>query len=193
MDKGESEKAKMFAGEHYNAHSKEMVEIRTKVKKTLHKLNVTEYYTDKFQDVTNELFPNSAKNLHVEPPFYCDYGDHIYAGDKVFINFGAVILDGAKVTIGAHTMIAPGVHIYTAQHPLEADERDKWEDCKPVTIGERCWIGGHATICPGVTIGDRTVIGAGSVVTKDIPADSLAVGNPARVIRKLNETKEKQV
>ncbi|WP_321478829.1 sugar O-acetyltransferase [uncultured Bacteroides sp.] len=189
MDKEKTEKQKMFDGEHYNAHSQEMISIRTKVKKILHKLNVTEYYTDKFESVINELCPNSAKNLHIEPPFYCDYGDHIYAGDKVFINFGAVILDGAKVTIGAHTMIAPGVHIYTAQHPLEADERDKWEDCKPVSIGERCWIGGHSTICPGVTIGDRAVIGAGSVVTKDIPADSLAVGNPARVIRKLNEKK----
>jgi maltose O-acetyltransferase len=191
MNKVETEKERMFAGKPYNAHSDEMVAIRIRTKRILHKLNVTEYYTDKFQDVIRELCPNTAKNFHVEPPFHCDYGDHIYAGDNVFINFGAVILDGAKVTIGAHTMIAPGVHIYTAQHPLDADERDKWEDCKPVTIGERCWIGGHATICPGVTIGDRTVIGAGSVVTKDIPADCLAVGNPARVIRKLNQQKEK--
>lgn len=106
---------------------------------------------------------------------------------EFFINFGAVILDGAKVTIGRKTLIAPGVHIYTAQHPLDADERDAYENCLPVTIGERCWIGGHATICPGVTIGDRCVIGAGSVVTHDIPADSLAVGNPAKVIRKLNQ------
>lgn len=191
MNKVETEKERMFAGKPYNAHSDEMVAIRIRTKRILHKLNVTEYYTDKFQDVIRELCPNAAKNFHVEPPFHCDYGDHIYAGDNVFINFGAVILDGAKVTIGAHTMIAPGVHIYTAQHPLDADERDKWEDCKPVTIGERCWIGGHATICPGVTIGDRTVIGSGSVVTKDIPADCLAVGNPARVIRKLNQQKEK--
>mgnify|MGYP003536430680 FL=1 len=191
MNKVETEKERMFAGKPYNAHSDEMVAIRIRTKRILHKLNVTEYYTDKFQDVIRELCPNTAKNFHVEPPFHCDYGDHIYAGDNVFINFGAVILDVAKVTIGAHTMIAPGVHIYTAQHPLDADERDKWEDCKPVTIGERCWIGGHATICPGVTIGDRTVIGAGSVVTKDIPADCLAVGNPARVIRKLNQQKEK--
>ncbi len=191
MNKVETEKERMFAGKPYNAHSDEMVAIRIRTKRILHKLNVTEYYTDKFQDVIRELCPNTAKNFHVEPPFHCDYGDHIYAGDNVFINFGAVILDGAKVTIGAHTMIAPGVHIYTAQHPLDADERDQWEDCKPGTIGERCWIGGHATICPGVTIGDRTVIGAGSVVTKDIPADCLAVGNPARVIRKLNQQKEK--
>ncbi len=185
-----TQKEKMFDGEPYDAHSDEMIAIRTKVKRILHRLNVTEYYTENFKAVLNELCPNSAKNIHFEPPFYCDYGDHIYAGEKVFINFGGVILDGAKVTIGAHTMLAPGVHIYTARHPLDADERDTWEDCRPVTIGERCWIGGHVTICPGVTIGDRCVIGAGSVVVKDIPADSLAVGNPARVIRKLNGTED---
>jgi len=184
-----TQKEKMFNGEPYDAHNEEMIAIRKKVKHILHRLNVTEYYSDNFQQVMNELCPNSAKNVHLEPPFYCDYGDHIYAGEKVFINFGAVILDGAKVTIGSHTMIAPGVHIYTSRHPLDASERDKWVDCRPVTIGERCWIGGHVTICPGVTIGDRCVIGAGSVVVKDIPEDSLAVGNPARVIRKLNEAK----
>lgn len=187
--RGITEEEKMMAGKPYNAHSPEMYAHRTNVKRILHKLNVTEYYTDKFQDVINELCPNSAKDLHLEPPFYCDYGKHIYAAENVFINFGAVILDGAKVTIGANTLIAPGVHIYTAQHPLDAAERAVWEDCKPVTIGEQCWIGGHATICPGVTIGNRSVIGAGSVVTKDIPDDCLAVGNPARVIRKLNQTK----
>lgn len=181
-----TEKEKMFAGEPYHALSDEMIAIRTRVKRMLHQLNVTEYYTNKFQDVINELCPNSAKNIHLEPPFYCDYGENIYAGDDVFINFGAVILDGAKVTIGKKTLIAPGVHIYTARHPLNIEDRRMWEDCRPVTIGEECWIGGHATICPGVTIGDRSVIGAGSVVTKDIPADSLAVGNPARMIRKLN-------
>ena len=182
-----TEKEKMMAGGPYDAHCKEMIDIRAKIKRILHKLNVTEYYTDKFQDAINELCPNSAKNLHLEPPFYCDYGENIYAGDEVFINFGAVILDGAKVKIGRKTLIAPGVHIYTARHPLNIEERRFWEDCLPVTIGEECWIGGHATICPGVTIGDRAVIGAGAVVTKDIPADTLAVGNPAKVIKELNK------
>lgn len=181
-----SEKEKMFRGERYNAHTPEMYEVRTRVKRLLHKLNVTEYYTENFQGVINELCPNSAKNLHLEPPFHCDYGDHIYAGENVFINFDAVILDGAKVTIGANTLIAPGLHLYTARHPLDIEDRREWEDCAPVTIGEECWIGGRVTICPGVTIGDRCVIGAGAVVTKDIPADSLAIGNPAKVIRKLN-------
>jgi maltose O-acetyltransferase len=182
-----TEKEKMMAGEPYDAHNAEMIAIRTKIKHILHKLNVTEYYTDQFQSVINELCPNSATNIHLEPPFHCDYGDNIYAAEGVFINFGAVILDGAKVTIGRKTLIAPGVHIYTARHPLNIEERRLWEDCRPVTIGEECWIGGHVTICPGVTIGDRAVIGAGSVVTRDVPADTLALGNPARVVKKLNE------
>ncbi|MFT3739169.1 MAG: sugar O-acetyltransferase [Breznakibacter sp.] len=181
-----TEKEKMVLGEPYNAHTEEMYEIRKKVKRILHKLNVTEYYTDNFQSIINELCPNSAKNLHLEPPFYCDYGDLIYAEENVFVNFGAVFLDGGTIKIGANTLIAPGVHIYTAQHPLDAAERKEWEDCKPVVIGKDCWIGGHATILPGVTIGHRVVIGAGSLVNKDIPDDSLAVGNPVRVVRKLN-------
>lgn len=184
-----TEKEKMAAGERYWAHGEEMIGHRAKIKPILHKLNVTEYYTDKFQDVINELCPNSAKNLHLEPPFFCDYGEFIYAEENVFINTGAVILDGGTVKIGANTLIAPGVHIYTAGHPLDVQDRKQWEACKPVVIGKDCWIGGHSTICPGVTIGDRSVIGAGAVVTKDIPADSLAVGNPARVVKKLNQSK----
>ncbi|MDE2164097.1 MAG: sugar O-acetyltransferase [Alphaproteobacteria bacterium] len=185
-----SEEEKMLAGEPYDAHGVEMIAIRRKVKRILHRFNISEYHGENFQSIINELCPNSAKDLYLEPPFYCDYGIHIHAGEKVFINFGCVILDGGKVTIGANTRIAPGVHIYTAQHPLEAAERLVWEDCRPVAIGENCWIGGHVTICPGVTIGDRCVIGAGAVVVKDIPPDTLAVGNPATVIRKLNQGKD---
>lgn len=177
---------RMKTGLLYNAHTPEMYAYRAEVKKKLHQLNVTEYYTEKMPEITRSLFPNSAPDFFVEPPFYCDYGDGIYADEGVFVNFGVVILDEAKVTIGKKTLIAPGVHIYTAQHPLDAAEREVYENCLPVTIGERCWIGGHATICPGVTIGNRCVIGAGSVVIRDIPDDSLAVGNPAKVIRKLN-------
>ena len=182
-----TEKQKMFEGLPYDAHTPEMIAIRKKTKHLLHKLNVTEYYTENFQKTINELCPNAASDLHLEPPFYCDYGDHIFAGEGVFINFGATILDGAKVTIGKKTLIAPGLHIYTARHPLEIKERREWEDCAPVSIGEECWIGGRVTICPGVTIGDRAVIGAGSLVTKDIPADTLAVGSPAKVVKKLNQ------
>ena len=181
-----TEKEKMMAGEPYDAHCQEMIDIRKTIKHILHRLNVTEYYTDNMQNVMNELCPNSASDIHLEPPFYCDYGENIFAEEGVFINFGAVILDGAPVRVGRKTLIAPGVHIYTARHPVEIKDRRVWEDCAPVTIGEECWIGGQVTICPGVTIGDRAVIGAGSVVTKDIPADTLAVGNPARIVRKIN-------
>lgn len=184
--------ALMRSGQHYDSHTPEMREYRDDVKKKLHRLNVTEYHTDKMQEIIRSLCPNSAPDLYLEPPFYCDYGEGIYADEGVFINFGAVILDGAKVTIGRNTLIAPGVHIYTAEHPLDADERDEWEDCRPVTIGERCWIGGHATICPGVTIGDRCVIAAGAVVAGDIPSDSLAAGVPARVIRDLSKSKYRE-
>ena len=184
-----TEEEKMLAGEHYDAHCPEMIAVRKKVKRILHRLNVTEYHADTMQEIINELCPNSAGDLYLEPPFHCDYGVHIHAAEHVFVNFGCVILDGGKVTIGAYTLIAPGVHIYTARHPLELEDRKVWEDCRPVVIGERCWIGGHATICPGVTIGDRSVIGAGAVVVKDIPPDCLAVGNPAKVIRKLNREK----
>lgn len=185
-----TEEEKMLAGEPYDAHCKEMLDIRMRTKKILHRLNVTEAYSDHQQSIINEICPNSARDLYIEPPFHCDYGRYIYAEERVFINFGAVILDGGTVKIGAGTLIAPGVHIYTAQHPLEVADRRVWENCRPVVIGKECWIGGHVTICPGVTIGDRTVIGAGAVVTHDIPADSLAVGNPARVVRQLNLPKE---
>ncbi len=177
---------RMRNGEPYVADSPEICALRGEVKKLLRKLNITEYYTESMQDIVRELLPNSSKDIHIEPPFYCDYGNYIYADEGVFINYDCIILDGGGVYIGKRTLIAPGVHIFTAHHPLNADDRDVWEIATPVRIGERCWIGGDVTICPGVTIGDRSVIGAGSVVVNDIPADSLAVGNPAKVIKTLN-------
>lgn len=177
---------KMRAGLPYDAHTPEMYAYRDEVKKLLRRLNITEYHEDTMASITRELLPNSAPDVYVEPPFYCDYGSLMFIEEGVFINFGCTVLDGGGVHIGRGTLIAPSVNIFTAGHPLNADERDEWEYCKPVRIGERCWIGGGVTICPGVTIGDRAVIGAGAVVVKDIPSDCLAVGNPARVIRKLN-------
>jgi len=184
-----SEHDKMLAGEPFDAHGVELIGVRNKVKKILHRLNVTEYHADTMQAVIAELCPNAAADLYLEPPFHCDYGDLIRAGEGVFVNFGCVFLDGGGITIGKKTLIAPGVHIYTARHPLDVEERKLWEDVAPVVIGEYCWIGGHVTILPGVTIGDRSVIGAGAVVTKDVPPDSLAQGNPARVVKWLNGVK----
>ena len=181
---------KMQAGERYDAHTPEMYEYRDEVKKLLRRLNITEYHEPTMAAITRELLCNAADDVYVEPPFLCDYGNLIFAEEGVWINFGCTILDGGGVYIGRKTLIAPNVSIYTATHPLDADERDEWEYCKAVHIGERCWIGGGVTICPGVTIGDRSVIGAGAVVADDIPADSLAVGCPAKVIRKLNGKKQ---
>lgn len=177
---------KMQAGEPYDAHTPEMYAYRNEVKKLLRRLNITEYHEDSMDSILRELLPNAAKDVFFEPPFYCDYGNLIYADEGVWVNFGCTILDGGGVYIGKKTLIAPNVSIFTAGHPLNADERDKWEYCKPVHIGERCWIGGNVTICPGVNIGNRCVIGAGSVVVKDIPDDCMAAGNPARVIKKIN-------
>ena len=185
----QDELKRMMSGKPYDAHTPEMYAWRDEVKKLLRRLNITEYHDDTMSAITRELLPNSAPDVYVEPPFYCDYGNLIYAGEGVFINFGCTILDGGGVYIGKGTLIAPGVEIYTAEHPVKAAERDEWENCRPVHIGERCWIGGHSTIRPGVTIGDRTVIGAGSVVVRDIPSDCVAVGNPCRVIKHIPDNK----
>ena len=119
----------------------------------------------------------------MQPPFYCDYGSNIHLGQRVFFNFNCVVLDVCPVRIGDFTLFGPSVQIYTATHPLDATLRRTQEYGKPVTIGSDVWVGGAAVICPGVTIGARSVIGAGSVVTRDIPEEVFAAGNPCRVIR----------
>ncbi|RZK39145.1 MAG: sugar O-acetyltransferase [Pedobacter sp.] len=181
-----SEKEKMLAGEHYLAGDEQLVNDRLKAKKLLKKLNVDEYvFTENAKTILTELIPNAGKNLYIEPPFHCDYGYNISCGENVYFNVNCVVLDVMEVTIGDNVFFAPAVQIYTATHPIDAIERRTTEFAKPVVIGNDCWIGGGTVICPGVTIGNRCVIGAGAVVTKDIPDDSLAVGNPARVIRKI--------
>ena len=178
----------MFSGELYFCKDKELVQDRIKAKKILHKINVTEYWVNKStRKLIAELLPNSKNVVHIEPPFHCDYGYNIECGENVFFNVNCVVLDSMKVKIGSNVMFGPGVHIYTAMHPLEKNERKIAENAKPVTIGDDCWIGGQSVICPGVTIGSGSVIGAGAVVTKNVPENCLAVGNPAKVIRKLNE------
>jgi maltose O-acetyltransferase len=121
----------------------------------------------------------------MQPPFYCDYGSNIFLGTRVFFNFNCVVLDVCAVRIGDYTLFGPSVQIYTAMHPLDAELRRRHEFAKPVTIGDDVWVGGAAVICPGVTIGSKAVIGAGSVVTRDIPENVFAAGNPCRVIRTL--------
>ncbi|RYZ22021.1 MAG: sugar O-acetyltransferase, partial [Chitinophagaceae bacterium] len=136
--------------------------------------------------VLHELLPHAPLDLQIQAPFYCDYGTNISIGENVFFNFNCVVLDVAPVRIGNRTLIGPAVQIYTATHPMDAATRALGlEAGAPVTIGDDVWIGGGAIILPGVTIGDRSVIGAGSVVTKDVPPDVFAAGNPCRVVRAL--------
>jgi len=182
-----TEKEKMLAGEYYLANDETLVRERLECKKLLKKLNVDEYLmNDNAKTILAKLIPNAPESLYIEPPFNCDYGYNITCGENVYFNVNCVVLDVMSVTLGNNVFCGPHVQIYTATHPLDAEQRRVKENAKPVTIGDDCWIGGGSVICPGVTIGNRCVIGAGSVVTKDIPDDSLAVGNPAKVIRKLN-------
>jgi len=181
-----TEKEKMLSGELYLAGDSELLKERRNAKRLLRKLNVTEFLVTKpAKKILAELIPNASKNLYIEPPFHCDYGYNIHCGDNVYFNVNCVVLDTMKINIGANVLIGPGVHIYAASHPLDATTRRTLENSKPVTIGDDCWIGGGAIICPGVSIGKGCVIGAGSVVTKDIPDFSMAAGNPARIKRKL--------
>jgi maltose O-acetyltransferase len=181
----ESEKEKMMSGMLYSSNDPQLVEERLKAKKQLHFLNVTEYaVTDQAKAIINDLIPNAPDSLYIEPPFHCDYGYNIFCGENVYFNVNCVVLDVMKVTIGSNVFFGPGVHIYTATHPLDFKSRRSHEFGKTVIIGDDCWIGGGAMIMPGVTIGNRCVIGAGSVVTKDIPDDTIVAGNPARPIKK---------
>ena len=154
-------------------------------KKLLARMRKLSTYDEAYRGLLEDLIPGIPETSVVCPPFHCDHGDGIRLGEHVFVNANCTFLDGGYITIGAHTLVGPCVQIYTPQHPMDyIERRTPKEYAYPVTIGEDCWIGGGAVICPGVTIGDRCIIGAGSVVTKNIPDDSVAVGNPAKVIRK---------
>lgn len=184
-----TEKEKMLSGELYNASDDALSKERLKARLLIKELNDSkENESSKRAEIIKRLIPESGDNLWLQPPFYCDYGTNIKIGDSVFFNFNCVVLDVAQVIIGHRTKFGPNVQIYTATHPIDYKERATGlESGKSITIGEDVWIGGGAIICPGVTIGDRTVIGSGSVVTKDIPSDMFAAGNPCKVIRELEQ------
>lgn len=182
-----TEKQKMLAGELYDALDQALSDERTRARILLKKLNdLSEDRVKEREQILKDLIPGAGEGLWLQPPFYCDYGSNIKLGEKVFFNFNCVVLDVMQVKIGSRTLIGPGVQIYTATHPIDHKERASGlEFAKAVTIGEDVWIGGAAIICPGVTIGDRSIIGAGSVVTKNILSDVIAAGNPCKVIRKI--------
>lgn len=182
-----TEREKMLAGMTYDAFDDDLKEARIRAKLLCRKFN--DLFPDEVEkrtELLKELLGKTGKNIWVEQPFLCDYGDNIEVGDNFYANYNLVVLDCAKVTIGDNAFIAPNVGIYTAAHPIVAEQRNSgMEFAAPITIGNNVWIGGGTQICPGVTIGDNTVIGAGSVVTKDIPANVVAAGVPCRVLRKI--------
>ena len=139
-------------------------------------------------DLLKQLFKTVGENIYIEPSFHCDYGSNISVGNNFYANYDCIILDVCDVSIGNNVFLAPRVSIFTAGHPIDADVRNELlEFGKPVTIGNSVWIGGNTVINPGVTIGNNVVIGSGSVVTKDIPDNVIAVGNPCRVLREITE------
>lgn len=182
-----TEKEKMIKGQMYDPLDEVLVADRMRTRLLIQELNVSrEDEPEIRRAILQQLLPEAAADLWLQPPFYCDYGYNLYISERVFFNFNCVVLDVAPVHIGSRTMFGPNVQIYTATHPLDHAERSSGlEYARPINIGDDVWVGGSAVICPGVTIGDRAVIGAGSVVTKDIPADVFAAGNPCKVIRQI--------
>lgn len=177
-----TEKEKMLSGELYSAGDKHLVSEREFAKTLLKEINVNEYVlTKRARIILKQLIPNAPESLYIEPPFHCDYGYNIFCGENVYFNVSCTVLDVCKVEIGSNVLFGPGVHIYTATHPRDYMERRSFESGQPVTIGDDCWIGGYAIILPGVTIGQRCIIGAGAVVTKNVPDDSIILGNPGKV------------
>lgn len=185
-----TEKEKCRLGLLYDAnYDTEILADRERAKELLYDYNrLRPSQQGERTQLLKQLLGKTGNNLIIEPPFACDYGYNIEVGENFYANVNLVILDGAKVSIGDSAFIAPNVGIYTAGHPLDVEQRNRGlEYALPVTIGHNVWIGVGVSILPGVTIGDNTVIGAGSVVTKDIPSNVLAVGNPCRVIKDIKQ------
>ena len=183
----QSDKRKMLAGELYRASSGELTLERRRAQMMLARYNaVTDGAPDLLLSLLREFMGSVGDGTVIMPQFTCDYGYNIRLGRNVFINYHCIFLDCAPIDIGNDVQLGPAVQLYTAQHPLEADvRRSGLESAQPIRIGNDVWIGGGAVILPGVTIGDRSVVGAGSVVVRSLPADCVAVGNPARVVRTL--------
>jgi maltose O-acetyltransferase len=183
-----SEREKMLAGELYDPLDPDLVAGRERARDLCQTLNGTrESQQQERRTILRNLFGGGGDTVWMQPPFYCDYGSNIYLGTRVFFNFNCVVLDVCEVRIGDYTLFGPGVQILTPMHPLNARLRREREFAKPVEIGSDVWIGGGALILAGVRIGSRTVIGAGSVVTRDVPDAVFAAGNPCRVIRDVLE------
>ncbi|WP_062212098.1 sugar O-acetyltransferase [Streptomyces sp. NBRC 109706] len=180
---------RMLAGDLYIADDPEILRAQQRAVRLAAEYQAA-YATDieGAQPIIRELIGDLGAEAHIRPPLFVDYGTYVSVGDRTFINYNFTALDVARITIGQDCQIGPQVQLLTPTHPLEpGPRRDKLEAAKPITIGDNVWLGGGVIVLPGVTIGDNSVIGAGSVVTRDIPADVLALGNPAKVIRPLQD------
>src|SRR6186713_1493372 len=183
-----TEREKMLAGRMYDPFDAELVAGRERARDLCLDLNATrESQPDERRRILRELFGAGGDSVWMQPPFYCDYGANIELGERVFFNFNCIVLDVCRIRIGDFTLFGPAVQIYTPLHPLSAEQRRREEYGKPIDIGSDVWVGGGAIILAGVSIGSRAVIGAGSVVTRDVPEAVFAAGNPCRVIRTIDE------
>lgn len=185
----ETEKQKMLAGKAYQAGDATLSKERLKAREVIFEFNgLAPKLIKQRKDLLKRLFGKTEKMFYIEPPFRCDYGYNIEIGDNFYANFNLVILDCAKVSIGNNVFIAPNVAIYTTGHPIHQHLRDQQHEwAQEITIGNSVWIGGNVVINPGVKIGSNVVIGSGAVVTRDIPDNVFAAGNPCRVIRQLTD------
>ena len=182
-----TEREKMLAGELYDPMDGALVAARTRARDLCQELNATRESEERRRRVLlTELFGAGGDSVWMQPPFFCDYGANITLGERVFFNFNCIVLDVCPVTIGDFTLFGPGVQILTPLHPTNAEQRRREEFGKAIEIGSDVWVGGGALILAGARIGSRSIIGAGSVVTRDVPDDVFAAGNPCRVIRPLD-------
>jgi len=183
-----TEYEKMRSQELYYFSDPEIHASLVHAKKVCARLRSMTIYDEDYRQVIEELIPGVPQSTTICPPFHCDHGTGIILGENVFMNYDCIMLDGGYIRIGKHTLIGPHCQFYTPQHPMDyVERREEKETAYPITIGEDCWLGGNVVVCQGVTIGNRCIIAAGSVVTKDIPDDSLAAGVPAVVKRSLKK------
>ena len=184
-----SMRERMLAGDLYRGTDPELVAEMNRAMALTKRFNDSQPGdTEGRRSVLAELLGSIGEEVDIRPPMFVDYGSHVHIGARTFINFGLTALDVAAITIGEDVLMGPNVQLLTPTHPMAAaPRRAKWEAALPITIEDNVWIGGMAVICPGVTIGKDSVIGAGAVVTKDVPAGSIAVGNPARVVRSVHD------
>lgn len=186
-DDNRTMRERMLAGDPYLADDPELDEAMLTAQDLIADYNRTTARQKPLRrSLLEQIVGSVGPDCDVRPPFQVDYGTHITLGARVFANFGLVALDVATITIGDDVQIGPGVQLLTPTHPIDPEQRRaKWEAARPIKIGDNVWLGGGVVVCPGVTIGANTVVGAGSVVVRDLPADVVAVGNPAKMVRKL--------